>query len=61
MKRLVKDYAQYFLQKKFRIKSIIDIGQTVNKLLCFYMDFGMFVTFVSFFKSFTYYIFLYFK
>ena len=39
MKRLVKDYAQYFLQKKFRIKSIIDIGQTVNKLLHFYMDF----------------------
>ena len=61
MKRLVKDYAQYFLQKKFRIKSIIDIGQTVNKLLRCYMDFGMFVTFVSFFKSFTYYIFLYFK
>ena len=39
MKRLVKDYAQYFLQKKFRVKSILDIGQTVNKLLHFYMDF----------------------
>ena len=59
MKRLVKDYAQYFLQKKIRIKSIIDLGQTVNKLLHFYMDFVMFIPFVSFFKSFTYYIFLY--